>query len=139
MTQVHKLTLPVTATLAASLAPVRMIDTAANGTIPRRRRPGSAHTRDGLPPASTTTLGQLRYLGPTARLPHGLRQLDERQGLLLSIATTKGTEVGEAQGDDPLGLPGGKAEQSEEVLGDLIGGLGIVAFRVIMEELAEAE
>ena len=33
----------------------------------------------------------------------------------------------------------GKAEQSEEVLGDLIGGLGIVAFRVIMEELAEAE
>ena len=51
--------------------------------------------------------------------------------------TTQGIEVGEGQADDPLGLPGGNAEQSEEVLGDLIGGLGVVTFGVVVEELAE--
>ena len=57
----------------------------------------------------------------------------------MAISTTQGIEVREGQGHDPLGLPGGDTEQSEEVLGDLIGGLGIVAFRVIVEELSEGE
>jgi hypothetical protein len=55
------------------------------------------------------------------------------------VPTTQGIEVREGQADDPLGLPGGNAEQSEEVFGDLIGGLGVVAFGVVVEQLAETE
>ena len=55
------------------------------------------------------------------------------------VATLRGIDVGQGQADDPLGLPGGDAEQPEEVLGDLIGGLGVVAFGVVVEELAEAK
>lgn len=55
------------------------------------------------------------------------------------VGTRLGIEVGEGQLDDPLGLLGGNAEQSEEVFGDLIGGLGVVAFGVVVEELAETE
>ena len=48
-------------------------------------------------------------------------------------------DVGEGQGADPLSLARRNAEHSEQVLGDLIGGLGVVTFRVVVEELAEGE
>lgn len=50
-----------------------------------------------------------------------------------------GIQVGKRQGDDSLALASGNAQQSEEVLGHVIGGLGIIPVRVVVEELAEAE
>lgn len=61
------------------------------------------------------------------------------EGSDLAIATTQGIEVGDGKGDHPLGLPSGDAEQSKEILRDLIGGLGVIAFRVIMDELTETK
>jgi hypothetical protein len=47
--------------------------------------------------------------------------------------------VGQGPLADLVGLGGRDAERAEQVLGDLVGGVGVVAVGVVVQQLAEAQ
>ncbi|MER6220733.1 hypothetical protein ABT189_09050 [Streptomyces sp900105755] len=51
----------------------------------------------------------------------------------------RGFQVGQWWSSDLVGLVAGKAEHRQQILGDLVGRFGVVAFGVVVQELAEAE
>lgn len=61
-----------------------------------------------------------------------------RRALLHGGVGEKPVEVGQGTLADLVGLVGGDAEGAQEVFGDLVGGLGVVAVGLGVQELAEA-